>query len=81
MQAREALSSRAAQFRVEGLPQHCHTLALKGICCFAPRTVASRTGSPMPLAALCPWQHLLSGIWWALPMHSQSSLPDGCSSS
>lgn len=70
MQAREALSFWAAQFRPEvGLSQLCHALAMKGICCFAPRTAASE------LAAPCPWQPLLSGIWWALPMQSQSSPP------
>lgn len=67
MQAREALSSQAAQFETEvGLPHLYHALALKGICCFAARTVASRTGSPMPLAG--PPLRDLVGTAHALPV-------------
>lgn len=51
MQAREALSSLAAQFGAEvGLPQPSRALALQGMCCFAYGTTARKTGSPAPLA-------------------------------
>lgn len=67
MQAREALSSRAAPFRAEvGLPQPSHAQALRLICCFAPGTAARRTGSLAPLAA--PPLRDLVGAAPALPV-------------